>query len=183
MGCPQIFLFSCSTGAPPSFKPIFFTSMLHLFISFSFSECALLPHYIMILFTPVKLDIYLVLSESMVWKRFSSSSSFRVPSEKKAWNSSKESFPSSAKRQRKDKRKDFSHMPCICNIAHRDSQMFILGFRQMLNKVGYNTYYSVLINPHTFIEKKKYNLLWVNVLFISLNNYIIFLTFNSHEVN
>lgn len=39
---------------------------------------------------------YLVLSESMVWKSFSSSSSFSVPSEKKAWNSSRDSFPSSA---------------------------------------------------------------------------------------
>lgn len=38
---------------------------------------------------------YLVLSESIVWNNFSSSSSFRLPSEKKAWNSSKESFPSS----------------------------------------------------------------------------------------
>lgn len=40
---------------------------------------------------------YLVLSESMVWKSFSSSSSLSVPSEKKAWNSSRDSFPSSAK--------------------------------------------------------------------------------------
>lgn len=39
---------------------------------------------------------HLVLSESMVWNSFSNSSSFRVPSEKKAWNSSRESFPSSA---------------------------------------------------------------------------------------
>lgn len=39
---------------------------------------------------------YLVLSESMVWKSFSSSSSLSVPSEKKAWNSSRDSFPSSA---------------------------------------------------------------------------------------
>lgn len=33
----------------------------------------------------------------MVWKSFSSSSSLSVPSEKKAWNSSRDSFPSSAK--------------------------------------------------------------------------------------
>lgn len=32
----------------------------------------------------------------MVWKSFSSSSSLSVPSEKKAWNSSRDSFPSSA---------------------------------------------------------------------------------------
>lgn len=42
---------------------------------------------------------HLVLSESMVWNSFSNSSSFRVPSEKKAWNSSRESFPSSAGRR------------------------------------------------------------------------------------
>lgn len=40
----------------------------------------------------------LVLSESMVWNSFSSSSSFSVPSEKKAWNSSRDNFPSSAGR-------------------------------------------------------------------------------------
>lgn len=50
---------------------------------------------------------HLVLSESMVWNSFSSSSSFRVPSEKKAWNSSRESFPSSAG----GKRGDFSCTP------------------------------------------------------------------------
>lgn len=43
----------------------------------------------------------LVLSESMVWNSFSSSSSFSVPSEKKAWNSSRDNLPSSADRYRK----------------------------------------------------------------------------------
>lgn len=39
----------------------------------------------------------LVLSESMVWNSFSNSSSFSVPSEKNAWNSSRDSLPSSAR--------------------------------------------------------------------------------------
>lgn len=40
---------------------------------------------------------HLVLSESMVWKRPSSSVSLRTPSAKKSWNSSSDNFPSSAK--------------------------------------------------------------------------------------
>lgn len=41
---------------------------------------------------------HLVLSESMVWKRPSSSFSLRTPSAKKSWNSSKDNFPSSARK-------------------------------------------------------------------------------------
>lgn len=41
---------------------------------------------------------HLVLSESIVWKRSSSSLSLRTPSAKKSWNSSKDSFPSSARK-------------------------------------------------------------------------------------
>lgn len=41
---------------------------------------------------------HLVLSESMVWKRSSSSFSLRTPSAKKSWNSSNDNFPSSAKK-------------------------------------------------------------------------------------
>lgn len=97
-------------------------------------ECAFLSHCIIILFTDIKLDIHLVLSESMVWKRFSSSSSFRVPSEKKAWNSSKESFPSSAWRQRETERKAFQQHTLYLQLW--DSQMFVFGFRQMLNIIA-----------------------------------------------
>lgn len=41
----------------------------------------------------------MVLSESMVWKRPSSSVSLRTPSAKKSWNSSRDNFPSSAKEE------------------------------------------------------------------------------------
>lgn len=42
---------------------------------------------------------HLVLSESIVWKRSSSSFSLRTPSAKKSWNSSKDNFPSSARKR------------------------------------------------------------------------------------
>lgn len=88
------------------FPQIFF--MPELILLTSFCECAPLSHCCNILFTNIILNIHLVLSESMVWKRFSSSSSFRVPSEKKAWNSSRESFPSSARRQGESEGKKMS---------------------------------------------------------------------------